>query len=56
MSAIASYNICSSMRQKVKRSVGRLQKVVIYVRFPRNTRSQAIHVKLTDWKKLGVLG
>ena len=34
MSAIASYNICSSMRQKVNRSVGRLQEVVIYVRFP----------------------
>ena len=33
LSVIASYDICSSMRQKVNRSVGGLQKVVIYVRF-----------------------
>ena len=34
LSVIASYDICSSMRQKVNRSVGGLKKVVIYVRFP----------------------
>ena len=34
LSVIASYNICNSMRQNVNRSVGRLQNVVIYVRFP----------------------
>ena len=63
---IASYNICSSMRQKVNRSVGRLQNVVIYVRFPSfscgerrrpeiRLRSQATTAtKLIERKNMGV--
>ena len=58
-SAIASYNICSSMRQKVNRSVGRLQEVVIYVRFPSfsggerrrpEIRLRWRAIKLIQWK------
>ena len=33
LSVTASYNICSSMRQKVSRPVGRLQEVIVYVSF-----------------------
>ena len=61
LSAIASYNICSSMRQKVNRSVGRLQEVVIYVRFPSfsggerrrpEIRLRWRAIKLIQWKNL----
>ena len=34
MSSLSAIASCSSMRQKVNRSVGRLQEVVIYVRVP----------------------
>ena len=62
MSSLASISSCSSMRQKVNRSVGCLQEVVIYVRFPSfsggerrrpeiRLRWQAI--KLIQWKKFG---
>ena len=50
LSVTASYNIFSFMRQKVSRSVGRLQEVVVYVSFL-FLRSQA--VKLINWKKIG---
>ena len=65
LSAIASYNICSSMRQQVNRSVGRLQEVIIYVRFPScsggerrrpEIRLRWRTIKLIQWKNLGVLG
>ena len=52
------------MRQKVNRSVGRLQEVIIYVRFPSfsggERRRPEIRwrwraIKLIEWKNLGVL-
>ena len=56
LSVIASYNICSSMRQKVTRSVGRLQNVVIYVRFPSFSggERQRPEIRLRSRKNMGV--
>ena len=65
MSSLSAIASCNSMRQKVNRSAGRLQEVVIYVRFPSfyggerrrpEIRLRWRAIKLIQWKNLGVLG
>ena len=65
MSSLSAIASCSSMRQKVNRSVGRLQEVVIYVRVPSfysgerrrpEIRLRLRAIKVIQWKNLGVLG
>lgn len=58
---VTIYVVPRTTRLKVNRSVGgHLLEIPEFFGWreetTRNTRSQAIHVKLTEWKNLGVLG